>query len=394
MAFKTPTDPEAFEILELRMATVAQSPQQPQEEEEVVMAEPESSNNNSSSSSSNNNNNVANNNNNNNGGGKGGKKEGKLPPCSSISNNSFLWDPDVDGEMVNMPLVPQLITEVQPGDELTDLTELVGPELATLVAADPSASRNIPMDIANINQSDLFNLGQNIDINSFLDEFSQRGGEGGNGGPTGQTFRKVIIARKAAAGAASEPSENNSGDNNNNNNNNNNAAGSVMGRFVPVSCESGSKALLLQHREPREGAGASIVRDKSGEAVTLTVVRGDPGGSRGGFQQISHICHLAFCSSCIPVKNIVFPGGGQSAFPRFSYFSHIFCLGKLLSHQLLLFPQFYHSRFLLCLPEHIQQRVGQIFIFLQRGVILGLVSRALTPVPQTEPHPILLLPPP
>jgi len=281
VAFKTPTDPEAFEILQLRMATVAQSPQQTQEEEEVVMAEPESSNNNSSSSSSNNNNNVANNNNNNNGGGKGGKKEGKLPPCSSISNNSFLWDPDVDGEMVNMPLVPQLITEVQPGDELTDLTELVGPELATLVAADPSASRNIPMDIANINQSDLFNLGQNIDINSFLDEFSQRGGEGGNGGPTGQTFRKVIIARKAAAGAASEPSENNSGDNNNNNNNNNNAAGSVMGRFVPVSCESGSKALLLQHREPREGAGASIVRDKSGEAVTLTVVRGDPGGSRG-----------------------------------------------------------------------------------------------------------------
>merc|ERR1719400_2899433 len=262
-------------------ATSVQSPQQTQEEEEVVMAEPESSNNNSGSGSSNNNNNVTNNNNNNNnnnGSGKGGKKEGKLPPCSSISNNSFLWDPDVDGEMVNMPLVPQLITEVQAGDELTDLTELVGPELATLVAADPSTSRNIPMDIANINQSDLFNLGQNIDINSFLDEFSQRGGEGGSGGPTGQTFRKVIIARKAAAGAASEPSENNSGDNNNNNNNNN-TAGNVMGRFVPVSCESGSKALLLQHREPREGS--SIVRDKSGEAVTLTVVRGDPGGTRG-----------------------------------------------------------------------------------------------------------------
>merc|ERR1719242_2517169 len=128
------------------------------------MAEPESSN----SGTSNNNNNVTNNNNNNNnnnGSGKGGKKEGKLPPCSSISNNSFLWDPDVDGEMVNMPLVPQLITEVQAGDELTDLTELVGPELAPLVAADPSTSRNIPMDIANINQSDLFNLDQNIDIN-------------------------------------------------------------------------------------------------------------------------------------------------------------------------------------------------------------------------------------
>ena len=295
-------------------ATVVQETKQTQEEEEVVMAEPESSN----SGTSNNNNNVTNNNNNNNnnnGSGKGGKKEGKLPPCSSISNNSFLWDPDVDGEMVNMPLVPQLITEVQAGDELTDLTELVGPELATLVAADPSTSRNIPMDIANINQSDLFNLGQNIDINSFLDEFSQRGGEGGSGGPTGQTFRKVIIARKAAAGAASEPSENNSGDNNNNNNNNN-TAGNVMGRFVPVSCESGSKALLLQHREPREGA--SIVRDKSGEAVTLTVVRGDPGGTRGWFQQISHFAfpYLGFMSETFSTSPTLYHKQASSRFMR------------------------------------------------------------------------------
>ena len=250
------------------------------------------------------------------------------------------------------------------------------------------------MDIANINQSDLFNLGQNIDINSFLDEFSQRGGEGGSGGPTGQTFRKVIIARKAAAGAASEPSENNSGDNNNNNNNNNNAAGSVMGRFVPVSCESGSKALLLQHREPREGAGASIVRDKSGEAVTLTVVRGDPGGSRGGFRQIFTYLPPCILLELYRCEKYSLPWGRSICISTiFVIFPH-FCLGKLLSHQLLLFPQFYHSRFLLCLPEHIQQRVGQIFLFLQRGAILGLVSRALTPVPQTEPHPILLLPPP
>ena len=32
----------------------------------------------------------------------------KLPPVSTISNNSFLWDPDVDGDMVNMPLNPQV----------------------------------------------------------------------------------------------------------------------------------------------------------------------------------------------------------------------------------------------------------------------------------------------
>lgn len=32
----------------------------------------------------------------------------KLPPVSTISNSSFLWDPDVDGEMVNLPIAPQV----------------------------------------------------------------------------------------------------------------------------------------------------------------------------------------------------------------------------------------------------------------------------------------------
>ena len=36
------------------------------------------------------------------------RKEVKLPPVSSISNSSFLWDPDVDGDMVNIPLAPQV----------------------------------------------------------------------------------------------------------------------------------------------------------------------------------------------------------------------------------------------------------------------------------------------
>ena len=125
----------------------------------------------------------------------------------------------------------------------------------------------------------------------------------------------MIIARKAAAGAASEPSENNSGDNNNNNNNNN-TAGNVMGRFVPVSCESGSKALLLQHREPREGS--SIVRDKSGEAVTLTVVRGDPGGTRGWFQQISHFAfpYLGFMSETFSPSPTLYHKQASSRFMR------------------------------------------------------------------------------
>ena len=31
---------------------------------------------------------------------------------STISNNSFLWDPDVDGDMVNMPLNPQVLLKI------------------------------------------------------------------------------------------------------------------------------------------------------------------------------------------------------------------------------------------------------------------------------------------
>ena len=64
---------------------------------------------------SSNNNSVHTTNNNTAGAGGGGtgedvvKEKGfKLPPVSTISNNSFLWDPDVDGDMVNMPLNPQV----------------------------------------------------------------------------------------------------------------------------------------------------------------------------------------------------------------------------------------------------------------------------------------------
>ena len=98
----------------------------------TVIAEPESS-------TSNNNNNVtANNNNNPSKALPGQKKDGKLPPCSSIygaSNGSLFWDPEVDGEMVNMPLAPQLITEVSPGEDLDDLSEFIGPGLATLLVS-------------------------------------------------------------------------------------------------------------------------------------------------------------------------------------------------------------------------------------------------------------------
>ena len=171
----------------------------------------------------NNNNNVNNNNNNNNnnnsgsggaGGGKPGGKEGKLPPCSSISN--IFWDPNVDGELVNMPLAPQLLTPVQPGEELDDLTALVGPELATLVPASPDQHKQFPVDNININPCDFNSFPQNIDFDKFLGDYAASG-EGREGGPPSQTIRKVIIARKlggAGAGGGPQAQE----DNNNNNN--------------------------------------------------------------------------------------------------------------------------------------------------------------------------------
>ena len=63
----------------------------------------------SSTTANNNNNNNTTKINNNNDGFQFEKEKGiKLPPVSTISNSSFLWDPDVDGEMVNMPLAPQV----------------------------------------------------------------------------------------------------------------------------------------------------------------------------------------------------------------------------------------------------------------------------------------------
>ena len=75
--------------------------------------------------------------------------------------------------------------------------------------------------------------------------------------------------------------------NNNNNNNNNNNSEIVRGNnelVIGIGEPGGSKALLLQHRDSRsESEGRSVVtsRTASGDSVTLTVVKGDPGGMRG-----------------------------------------------------------------------------------------------------------------
>ena len=288
----------------------------------TVIAEPESS-----TSNNNNNNNVTTNNNNSTGACKAqpGKKDGKLPPYSS-----FLWDEDVDGEVVNMPLAPQLITEVPPGEELDDLSDLIGPELATLVTATHDKNITIMqnMDVSSCyldNNPGGYNT-DNIDFGKVWDQYTstehQQGpGQGcgqapGTAGPN-QTFRKVIIARKIGGpghpGGVSGPGP---GGVRTEDNNNNNSGGSesvsavtrppgVPGDFVTGQGQteaSGCKALLLQHRDIRsdnnvtsgqqgpglhQGAGPGAVTSKTsnGESVTLTVVRqGDQGLARGTTQ--------------------------------------------------------------------------------------------------------------
>lgn len=178
------------------------------------------------------------------------EKGSKLPPVSSISNSSFLWDPDVDGDMVNIPIAPQLVTEVTEED-LTDLSDVVGPELATLVSptaenlhlviSDPSQTTQ---ELRDSNGTENYNC-TNIDLDRFLGEYS---------GETNQiqTFKKVIIARKAVNTSSVVES--------NNNYNSENSVGNT-------SFENVSKALLLQHREIRDRDSGSTLLNVSPSGI-------------------------------------------------------------------------------------------------------------------------------
>ena len=196
-----------------------------------------------------------------------------------------------------MPLAPQLITEVPAGEELEDLTELIGPELATLVTAD---SKNITIMQSFDNgsgqqQAEMngYNNYDNIDFGKFLGEYANGDGGQHNGGVPNQTFRKVIIARKLGAGAGSGSGQHSGhggpmvSRTEDNNNNNSEPSGGLRSDYA-ASGEAGSKALLLQHRDIRSDnvgaqAGPSVVSSKTanGESVTLTVVRGEPQHARG-----------------------------------------------------------------------------------------------------------------
>ena len=262
----------------------------------TVASEPEST----SINNNNNNNNVSNNNNTPaTCKGLGGKKEGKLPPCSSISNNSFLWDPAVDGELVNMPLAPQLITEVPPGDELNDLTELIGPELATLVTATPDHKSmtiihttdggHFPVDVANSYNPDTFS--HNIDFEKLWGDYTaseQQQHHHLNTGPHSTQKPTVLLIRKGKEAAGSQPGLHQQPHRSEDNNNNSDIVrGNNNDLVIGIGEPGGSKALLLQHRDSRsESEGRSVVssRTASGDSVTLTVVKGDPGGMRGRWQ--------------------------------------------------------------------------------------------------------------
>lgn len=201
--------------------------------------------------------------------------------------------------MVNMPLAPQLITEVSPGEDLDDLSEFIGPELATLVSATQDKSitilQNPDMNTWYSDMSGHVNY-ESSDFGKVLGEYAANDNQhnpnniGAHGGIPNQTFRKVIIARKigggGAGGVAGGGPQLPMVRTEDNNNNNNSSSDMIRNDFVTGNLESGSKALLLQHRDNRSDTsvpGPSVVSSKtaSGEGVTLTVVRGDPVSGRG-----------------------------------------------------------------------------------------------------------------
>jgi len=233
-----------------------------------------------SSTTANNNNNNTTKINNNNDGFQFEKEKGiKLPPVSTISNSSFLWDPDVDGEMVNMPLAPQLVTEVHP-DDLTDLSTLIGPELATLVnpssdlsfiISDPTNMQNV--DIRDLSSSELFSANGHIDFDRFLGEYN------GDSNST-QTFKKVFIARKAL-------SSTNQLENNNNIRLSDNQ---FVSGLPPTSSEYVAKSLLLQHRDTRDISDNFILNKSNNciikhneDSMALTVMRSEESAFRDKF---------------------------------------------------------------------------------------------------------------
>lgn len=164
----------------------------------------------------------------------------KLPPVSTISNNSFLWDPDVDGDMVNMPLNPQVVTEVT-ADDLTDLSDLVGPELATLVTP--------PSDICILNMgttalrdsgdSEVGGVGHNqVDLDRFLG-----GDQHHQDLQSSFSYKRVYFARKGSITNMSEKNNNTSNISTTLFNN-----GQAGGEEVTTS-DSITKAFLLQYRD-------------------------------------------------------------------------------------------------------------------------------------------------
>ena len=117
-----------------------------------------------------------------------------------------------------------------------------------------------------LNGSELFTTGFSLELDRFLGEYS--------GEQQQQTFKKVIIARKAGTQTTPE--------------NNNNLRNTEFGLVGTLGFnENISKALLLQHREFREGinhsnggihsplsthSNHSIINSKQ-ESVTLSVMR-------------------------------------------------------------------------------------------------------------------------
>jgi len=188
------------------------------------------------------------------------KMESKMLPSFS----DILWCPDIDGDVMSNPVMGETILSDPLATDLEDLnqlTDLVGPELATSMLSNPSIAQpvkhdstsvhnstsrsasDMPPDISDLRSQDLLSTlsGVGVDIDRMFEELSDSNtmdyksyghNNNNNNSKTSATSRKVIIHRKPSISDSKPPEENNNytdldtnqSDLKQNNNNNNNSA--------------------------------------------------------------------------------------------------------------------------------------------------------------------------
>lgn len=220
----------------------------------------------------------------------------KLPPVSTISNNSFLWDPDVDGDMVNMPLNPQVITEVT-ADDLDDLSDRIFPELATLVSP-PSDICILNMGTSGLRDpndcSEVVNNSHGggstvIDLDRFLGDQGMTGGSqnGGSNDPHAFSYKRVYFARKGSINTMAEKNNNIHSAVSTSDFTGCNGSGVGNGGEVTTS-DTVTKAFLLQYRDNIQNEmNLAFLRNEAKKEGSNKYMTGTPlvGGGGGGVRR-------------------------------------------------------------------------------------------------------------